>query len=238
MAGNWLAESLAPRAAALCRDRDGPPSLDEDAAPSRRWAYSLHPRPACASDVAGAGGRLSVSLEEGSVKITLTSEESVRLEPTIGPLTIEAPETDRLYSPFHMLGSSLGFCTYSILASWASHAGIASDGLVIDVAWTFAEDPHRVGELHVSFAWPELPANRRAAAQRVAALCSVHGTLSHSPTITIALAATAAAAPTAAPGADAPAERADVVGGGEGADATPRRSGASQAALPDAERSP
>jgi len=121
------------------------------------------------------------------LQITLTSEESVRLEPTSGPMTIEAPTADRLYSPFHMLGSSLAFCTYSILASWASNAGIGTDSLVVDVAWSFGEKPHRVTDLRVAFSWPELPASRRAAAQRVAELCTVHATLTHPPAITIAL---------------------------------------------------
>jgi uncharacterized OsmC-like protein len=119
------------------------------------------------------------------VKITLTSDESVRLEPTPGPMTIEAPSAERSFSPFHMLGSSLAYCTHSILVSWASNAGIGTDGLAIDVAWGFAEQPHRVGELRVTIDWPELPPNRRATAQRVATLCPIHATLTHSPSIVI-----------------------------------------------------
>lgn len=120
------------------------------------------------------------------MKITLTSDDSVRLEPIPGPLTVEAPSASTVYSPFHMLGSSLAICTHSMLASWATHAGVGTDGLVIDVRWTFAEQPHRVGELHLSFDWPELPANRRAAAERVAALCPIHATLHHLPTVKVA----------------------------------------------------
>lgn len=119
------------------------------------------------------------------MKITLTSEESVRLEPVPGPLTIEAPAADTVYSPFQMLGSSLAVCTHSMLASWATHAGVGTDGLVIDVRWSFAEEPHRIGEIHLVFDWPELPASRRAAAERVAALCPIHATLHHLPTVTI-----------------------------------------------------
>jgi uncharacterized OsmC-like protein len=120
------------------------------------------------------------------VKITLTSDDSVRLEPVPGPLTIEAPSSSTVYSPFHMLGSSLAVCTHSMLASWATNVGVGTDGLVIDVQWSFAEQPHRVGELHLTFDWPELPANRRATAERVAALCPIHATLHHLPTVTVA----------------------------------------------------
>ena len=118
------------------------------------------------------------------MQITLLSEDSIRLEATAGPLTIEAPSAERSYSPFHMLGSSIAVCTYSVLRSWADHAGLDADGLLIEVEWTFAEDPHRVGEILVKLVWPTLPPERRSAAQRVAALCPIHGTLTHQPSLT------------------------------------------------------
>jgi hypothetical protein len=42
-----------------------------------------------------------------------------------------------------------------------------------------------VSDLSVTFEWPSLPANRVAAARRVAELCTVHATLHHPPNITI-----------------------------------------------------
>jgi uncharacterized OsmC-like protein len=119
------------------------------------------------------------------VKITLLTEESIRLEPTAGPITIEAPSFERSYSPFDMLASGLAVCTFSVLQSWASNAKIPVDDLVIEVSWSFAEDPHRVGSIAMNFAWPSLPANRVAVAQRVAALCPIHGTFEHPPAISI-----------------------------------------------------
>lgn len=119
------------------------------------------------------------------MKITLVSDDSLRLEATPGPMTIEAQSADQQYSPFHMLASGLAYCTYSILHSWAENKSLSPDGLTVDVAWQFAEKPHRVGAMQVSFAWPGLPADRLEAAKRVAALCTVHKTLEHPPTITI-----------------------------------------------------
>ena len=113
------------------------------------------------------------------MKITLLGEDSIRLEPIPGPMTIEADSADQQYSPFHMLASSLAFCTYSVLASWASNAKLESDDIVVEVKWTFAEDPHRVGELDMSIEWPSLPEARRSAAGRVVDLCAVHATLRH-----------------------------------------------------------
>jgi uncharacterized OsmC-like protein len=119
------------------------------------------------------------------VKITLTGEDSIRLEPTDGPMTIEAPTADRQYSPFHMLGSSLAYCTFSVLNSWATHADLPIDGLSIDVTWAFSEEPHRVKDMKLAFHWPSLPAARLEAAKRVARMCTVHETLVTPTTVSI-----------------------------------------------------
>ena len=132
------------------------------------------------------------------MKISLTSEDSVRLEPLPGPMTIEAATEDQLYSPFHMLGSGLAFCTYSVLASWASNAKLHSDDIIIDVQWTFVEDPHRLGKIDMKIEWPSLPPQRQGAAQRVADMCAIHATLLQPPELsTTVTVASEAAQPTA-----------------------------------------
>lgn len=123
------------------------------------------------------------------MKITLLSEERLRLDPTPGPLTIEAESAEMTYSPFHMVASGLATCVHSVLASWAETAGLAADDLAIEVGWAFADRPHRVGSYELSLRWPSLPAERRGAAQRVAALCPVHATLHHPPAIRAEVAA-------------------------------------------------
>jgi uncharacterized OsmC-like protein len=119
------------------------------------------------------------------MKITLLSEDAIRLEPVPGPMTIEASSAEMSYSPFHMLASSLATCTFSVIYSWATHAKLSVDDLVIEVGWRFGEEPHRVTDLNLTFAWPSLPPNRVAAARRVAELCTIHTTLHHPPTVTI-----------------------------------------------------
>jgi uncharacterized OsmC-like protein len=119
------------------------------------------------------------------MKITLTGEESLRLEATSGPLTIEAPTPDVQYSPFHMLGSALGACTLFVLNSWASNKNLAVDDLRIDVSWRFVEGQHRVGSMKVRLVWPSLPAELWPRAVRVANLCGIHNTLTHPPEITV-----------------------------------------------------
>ncbi|MDQ3673566.1 MAG: OsmC family protein [Gemmatimonadota bacterium] len=120
------------------------------------------------------------------MKILLTSSESLRLEPASGQLTIEAPTAEMSYGPFHMLGSSLAACTFSVLQSWATHKNLPVDDLRIDVSWSFVEQPHRVGSMNVKLEWPSLAADMWPRALRVANLCGVHNTLTHPAEITVA----------------------------------------------------
>ena len=119
------------------------------------------------------------------MKILLTSAESLRVEPTSGPLTIEAPTADMSYGPFHMLGSSLAMCIFSVLQSWATNRNFGVDDLRIDVSWSFVEKPHRVGSMKVKLEWPSLAADMWPRALRVANLCGVHNTLTHPPEIVV-----------------------------------------------------
>ena len=119
------------------------------------------------------------------MKITLLSDDAIRLEPTPGPMTIEALSEEQQYSPFHMLASSLAYCTFSVLYAWAEHADLTADDLTLEVRWTFADDPHRVDSISLDFTWPSLPEKRLAAARRVAEMCTVHATLLHPPAIAI-----------------------------------------------------
>ena len=119
------------------------------------------------------------------MKLTLLTEDSIRLEPIPGPMTIEAPSADRSYSPFHMVAGGLAYCTFSVMYAWAENAGLDAEDLVIDVSWKFADDPYRVGEYQIQFTWPSLPAKRLPAAKRVAELCTIHATFMRAPTISI-----------------------------------------------------
>ena len=122
------------------------------------------------------------------MKILLVSEERIRLEGTPGPLTIEADRPDAQYSPFHMLASALAVCVLSVLGSWAEHARLDASGLALEVDWRFAEKPHRVGAMDLKIIWPQLPAERRSAAERAAHLCAIHNTLAQAPTVTTQIA--------------------------------------------------
>jgi uncharacterized OsmC-like protein len=119
------------------------------------------------------------------VKITLLSDERIRLDGKAGPLSVEAESAEMQYSPFHMLASGLATCTYSVLASWGTHAKLSVDDLAIEVGWKFAEEPHRVGEMDVDVIWPSLPEERRNAAVRAAGLCTVTRTFEQPPKVAV-----------------------------------------------------
>ena len=119
------------------------------------------------------------------MKITLLSDERIRLDGRAGPLSVEADSAEMQYSPFHMLASGLATCTYSVLASWGTHAKLPVDDLAIEVGWRFAENPHRVGGMDVDVIWPSLPEERRAAAVRAAGLCTIKKTLEMPPPVAV-----------------------------------------------------
>jgi uncharacterized OsmC-like protein len=124
------------------------------------------------------------------MKIILTGEESLRIEPTTGMLTIEAESQDESYSPFHMLGSALGMCTFSVLRSWGTNRNVSTDDLRIGVSWRFVEGQHRIEEMGLKLDWPSLSAELWPRALRAAHLCGIHQTLAKPPQITVDAAGT------------------------------------------------
>ncbi len=119
------------------------------------------------------------------MKITLLSDDRIRMDAKAGPLSVEAESAETQYSPFHMLASGLASCTLSVLAAWGSNAGLSPDDLEVEVGWDFAENPHRVGRMEMQLLWPSLPPERHAAAVRAAGLCTVKKTLEHPPELAV-----------------------------------------------------
>ena len=113
-----------------------------------------------------------------TMEIHLLTDEKIRLTTESHGFSFEPGAASSL-SPFHLLAASLATCTYSVLHSYAEHAGIALDGLAIDVSWEFGGEPYKVARMAMELAWPGLPEDRREAARRAAAQCTVHHTLEH-----------------------------------------------------------
>ncbi len=120
--------------------------------------------------------------------IAITTATAIVLTLNDGPLDIEIADDadeDVGFSPLHMLAAALATCTASVLSAYAETARLDSDNAQIIVEWDYVDDPHRVGAYRMDIRWPtELPEGRRKALCRAAEQCTVHATLSHSPTIT------------------------------------------------------
>lgn len=112
------------------------------------------------------------------MRIILETDERIRLVTDGDGFAFEAMGEAGL-SPFHLLAASLATCTYSVVHSWADHAGLGMEGLAIVVEWELGGDPVRVSEVRMDLEWPGLPEPRREAARRVAAECTIHHTLEH-----------------------------------------------------------
>lgn len=117
------------------------------------------------------------------MKIRLEGENALTLLPAGDVLTIESEDGEQAYSPFHMIGSALASCTFSVLHAWADHAGLQAEDMRLHVAWEFGENPHRLTSIRMAIDWPSLPDARRLAAERAASLCTVHTILTHPPQV-------------------------------------------------------
>ncbi len=121
-----------------------------------------------------------------AVRITLLSDESIRLDNGAPPTIAPEPE-DISYSPFHMLASGIGTCMFSVLQSWATNAKIPTDHLSMEIGWKPAESSNRAGSFDVKLLWPSLPESRRAAAARAANSCAAINALVPPPEINIGM---------------------------------------------------
>lgn len=92
-----------------------------------------------------------------------------------------APGVHAHFGALEMFAVSVGLCTTSVLAGYGEQLGVGTDHLSVRIRWTVSEKHHRISELELHFAWPELPPSRRHAAERAAAQCPLHRTLQHSP---------------------------------------------------------
>ena len=119
------------------------------------------------------------------MKLTLLSDNAIRLEPAGDSLTIESASPDQSFSPFHMMAGALAHCSSVRSVRRGPKTPAANHDLTLEVEWTFADDPYRVDCYDVRFAWPSLPASRLEAAKRVIETCAIHETLQHPPRITV-----------------------------------------------------
>lgn len=92
------------------------------------------------------------------------------------------------FGALQMFAASLVLCTAAVLDAYA--VGVLKTdvtNLSLRVRWDYAEDPFRVGSMHVTVRWPEIPDNRVEALKRAVKTCTVHRTLEHPPALSTEL---------------------------------------------------
>lgn len=89
-----------------------------------------------------------------------------------------------------LLMASLGSCIGSVLVYFSDRHGISLEGMSIDLDWTIAEHPHRLGQIAIDVTIPGArSAEEKRVLARVAEDCLIHNTLTHPPEIKLTLSA-------------------------------------------------
>ena len=103
----------------------------------------------------------------------------------------ESSEVGAAYpSAPELLMASLGSCIGSVLVVFATRHDLPVEGMSIDLDWTIAEKPHRIGQIDVAVKLPgPISEKDQRTLTRVAHECLIHNTLSHPPRIGFHLAA-------------------------------------------------
>ncbi len=95
-------------------------------------------------------------------------------------------------SSAELLMASLGSCIGSVLVVFAGRHEIDLTGMTVDLTWKLADDPHRIGGIHVSVNIPRnLADEQRQMLTNVAHSCLIHNTLTRPPEIATELVSTA-----------------------------------------------
>jgi uncharacterized OsmC-like protein len=114
--------------------------------------------------------------------IFLEDQTSITLSQFSEPdFQIEAASEETHFSAIPMFATSLGLCTFSVIAEYARRFEADTTSIEVQVDWDYAEDPFRIGEIDMEIRWPQLPEERLQAVERAAAHCTIHNTLEHPP---------------------------------------------------------
>lgn len=98
--------------------------------------------------------------------------------------------TDAGMSPVELFIGSLAGCIAYFVARYCARHNIESEGLVLDVEYEMAEQPHRVGKVAVRIHVPaSMNPSQEERLLRVAHACTVHQSLMVPPRVDISLVA-------------------------------------------------
>ncbi|HWC51775.1 MAG TPA: OsmC family protein [Nitrospira sp.] len=91
-------------------------------------------------------------------------------------------------SPVELFIGSVASCVAYFVGRFCARHGIAADGLNVEAEWAMAEQPHRVGHIHLSVHLPHpISPHMNEKLLKVASGCTVHQSLMIAPTVDIKL---------------------------------------------------
>jgi putative redox protein len=108
---------------------------------------------------------------------------------------VEHGGEDSAPTPTEMFVASLTACVAFYAERFLRRHGLSTDGLHVSSDYTWAENPHRVGEIDVVVDAPGVTAAKHEAFARVIAHCTVHNSLEHPPGVRLQIAPERTAAP-------------------------------------------
>ena len=105
-------------------------------------------------------------------------------------VVIDQPEsengTDHGMTPVELLNASLASCAAYYAAQFLRRRIPELTGLEVQSSWSFSEDPHRVGAVHLTIVSPhDLTTAEQNGLLRVVEHCTIENTLKHTPKIRI-----------------------------------------------------
>jgi putative redox protein len=92
---------------------------------------------------------------------------------------------DTAPTPTELFLGGLAACVAFYAERFLRRNGLPAAGLRVSCAYSWAENPHRVGEIQLAVDAPGLTLDKRASFERVVERCTVHNTLEHPPAIAL-----------------------------------------------------
>lgn len=72
---------------------------------------------------------------------------------------------------------SLARCTFSVLWVYGDRKDVNPDSIEMTMSWDFDHEPTRFKSITMAIHWPDLPAKKLKAVQKMAGHCTIHNTI-------------------------------------------------------------
>lgn len=128
------------------------------------------------------------------MRFTVAYKGGARYDVTSGPHTIVTDQpvedggSDAGVTPVELFVGALGSCVAYFVGRYCARHQIPCEGFTVDVEWSYAEQPHRVGVVEIKLNLPaDLTSEQREKLLKVAHGCTVHQSLAVPPKVEIQL---------------------------------------------------